>query len=104
MVMGGLGLLTIQSFHFNSNKLTRGNTWSKGSLRESCFSFCSGLIRPAMSSLIWEVLAAVWCLAPPVVGPTEKAVGHPGQRFCGVLLTALITLTWTLALRHPPPH
>jgi len=103
MVMGGLGLLTIQSLsvHF---KQTR--KYVVGGLLAGVMLFTLLGLDPA-SDVIAHLGGFVCGLvlgAPLSLIPQKKLLGGRANAFCGVLLAGLLALTWTLALRHPPPR
>jgi rhomboid protease GluP len=103
MVMGGLGLLTIQSL---SLQFKQTRTYVVGGLLAGIMLFTLLGLNPA-SDVIAHLGGFVCGLvlgAPLSLIPQKKLLGARANAFCGGLLMGLIALTWTLALRHPPPR
>ena len=104
MVMGGLGLLTIQSL---SLRLSNTRSWRYiiGGIFGGVMLFTLLGLDPA--SDVVAHLGGFSCGlilgAAMTLIPQKKLLGPAANAVCGALLAALVALTWMLALLHVPP-
>ena len=104
MVMGALGLLTVQSLAL---RFKNPHSWKYiiGGLLGGVMLFTLFALDPAsdvIAHLGGFVCGLVFGAAMTSV-PQKRLFGSPANAVCAAVLTGLIALTWTLALRHAPP-
>ena len=105
-VMGGLGLLTVQSFSLRLRN-PRAARYIIGGIFGGVMLFTLLGLDPAsdvIAHLGGFVCGLVLGAALTAISQ-EKLLGPGADAVCGTILAGLIALTWTLGLRHaaPPP-
>jgi len=104
MVMGGLGLLTMQSL---SLRLNNARSWRyiTGGIFGGVMLFTLLGLDPA--SDVVAHLGGFGCGlilgAAMTLIPQKKLLGPAANAVCGALLAGLVALTWMFALLHAPP-
>ncbi len=103
MVMGGLGLLTIQSLPLQFKNPT---SWKYviGGILGGVMLFTLLGLNPASDVLahLGGFVCGLILGAPMTLVLQQKLLGWRANTVCGAVLAGLITLTWILALRHIP--
>ena len=104
MVMGGLGLLTVQSLCLRLNS-PKSRKYIAGAIFGGVMLFTLLGLNPA-SDVIAHLGGFVCGLAlggAMTMVPQKILLSLRANTVCGTVLAGLIALTWTLALRHPAP-
>jgi len=103
MVMGGLGLLTIQSLSIRFKNPRSARYITSGILAGVLLFTLLGL-NPGSDVIahLGGFLCGLILGAAMAMIPQSKLLGRPANVVCGAVSAGLLALTWTLALRHVP--
>jgi len=103
MVMGGLGLLAIQSLSIRF-KNPRSGRYIIGGILAGVLLFTLLGLNPNSDVIahLGGFLCGLVLGAAMTMIPQPKLLGRTANFVCGAVSAGLLALTWTLALRHVP--